>query len=51
MDLVFATNNLNKLQELQSLLNNSINLKSLQDIACQEDIPETGSTLEANASP
>ncbi len=50
MDLVFATNNAHKLQEIRSILNDSINILSLKDIECYEDIPETGDTLEANAS-
>ncbi len=50
MELVFATNNLNKLTELQKLVSDSIILKSLADIDCNEEIPETGHTLESNAS-
>ncbi len=50
MELVFATNNQNKLTEIQKLLNHSINLKSLTDIGCNEEIPETGDTLEINAN-
>jgi len=49
MKLVFATNNRNKLKEIQSILGNTINLISLKDIGCNVDIPETGSTLEENA--
>ncbi len=50
MELVFATNNLNKLVELQKIISDSIILKSLSDIDCNEEIPETGDTLESNAS-
>jgi len=50
MKLVFATNNRNKLKELQSILGDTIDLVSLKDIGCNVDIPETGSTLEENAS-
>lgn len=50
MELIFATNNNNKLNEVQSILNSSITLKSLKDINCDIDIPETGNTIEANAS-
>jgi len=50
MKLIFATNNRNKLKELQSILDNTIELISLKDIGCTVDIPETGSTLEENAS-
>ncbi|SEB84479.1 XTP/dITP diphosphohydrolase [Tenacibaculum sp. MAR_2009_124] len=49
MKLVFATNNLNKLAEVQKMLPNSIELLSLKDIHCFEDIAETSSTLEGNA--
>lgn len=49
MKLVFATNNKNKLREVQSLLKNNITLLSLSDIGCPDELPETGSTLEANA--
>lgn len=50
MDLIFATNNQHKLEEVQALVGNDIILKSLNDIACTEDIPETGVTFEENAS-
>ncbi len=50
MELVFATNNNHKLEEIQAMLGNSFQLKSLQDINCFDDIPETGNTLEKNAS-
>lgn len=49
MKLVFATNNQNKLVEVQKLLPNSIQLMSLNDIGCFEDIEETGKTLQENA--
>ena len=49
MQLVFATNNLNKLKEVQSLLPKYITLLSLKDIGCAEDIPETHDTIEGNA--
>jgi XTP/dITP diphosphohydrolase len=48
--LVFATNNEHKLRELREILRNEFILLSLNDIACSEEIPETGNTLEANAS-
>jgi XTP/dITP diphosphohydrolase len=47
--LVFATNNLNKIKEVQSLLPNSIEIMSLESIGCLEDIPETANTIEGNA--
>ncbi|HAO15284.1 MAG TPA: non-canonical purine NTP pyrophosphatase [Tenacibaculum sp.] len=49
MKLVFATNNLNKLAEVQKMLPKSIELLSLKDINCFEEIPETATTLEGNA--
>ena len=49
MKLVFATHNLNKLKEVQSLLPSYIQLLSLTDIGCSEDIPETADTIEGNA--
>ena len=49
MKLVFATNNLHKLKEVQEMLSNSIEVLSLKDIGCFEDIEETDSTLEGNA--
>lgn len=49
MELVFATNNKNKLKEVQKLIPNNIRLLSLSDIGCFEDIPETQNTIEGNA--
>ena len=49
MQIVFATNNLNKLKEVQALIPNHIKLLSLKDIGCFEDIPETQNTIEGNA--
>lgn len=49
MKLVFATNNLNKLREVQALMPANITLLSLKDIGCEEDIPETAPTIEGNA--
>jgi len=49
MKLVFATHNLNKFKEVQSLLPSNIELVSLTDIGCHDDIPETADTIEANA--
>ena len=50
MKLVFATNNQHKLQEISHLLGNSIELLSLNDIGCSDDIPENQETLEGNAA-
>jgi len=49
MELVFATHNKNKLVEIKTLLPHFINLLSLDDIGCKEDIPETADTIEGNA--
>jgi len=48
-ELIFATNNLHKLTEIQALISDNFILKSLQQIGCTEDIPETAPTLEGNA--
>lgn len=47
--LCFATNNAHKLEEIQAILGDSFNLLSLKDINCNEELPETGDTLEANS--
>lgn len=47
--LCFATNNPHKLQEIQAILGDSFELLSLKDINCTEELPETGSTIEANS--
>jgi len=49
MQLVFATNNLNKLKEVQGLIPSYIKLLSLKDINCLEEVPETQLTIEGNA--
>lgn len=49
MKLVFATNNKYKLQEVRDILGNRVEVLSLGDINCNDDIPETGTTLEENA--
>ena len=49
MKLVFATHNDHKLKEVQQLLPAYIELLSLKDIGCFDEIPETGLTLEENA--
>lgn len=48
--LIFATNNLHKLEEVQHLVGDSFTLKSLDGIGCTEDIAETGVTFQENAS-
>ena len=49
MDLVFATNNLNKLFEIRNLLPESIRILALNDINCTEELLEEQDTLEGNA--
>jgi XTP/dITP diphosphohydrolase len=48
-ELVFATNNKHKLEEVQHILSDKVKLLSLADITCYDDIPETADTLEGNA--
>jgi XTP/dITP diphosphohydrolase len=48
--LVFATNNRHKLDEVSAKLNGAIQLLTLHDIGCYDDIEETGTTFKANAS-
>ena len=50
MKLVFATNNQHKLHEIKQLIGSSIQLLSLADIDCNDDIPENQKTIEGNAS-
>ncbi|RDI50441.1 non-canonical purine NTP diphosphatase [Flavobacterium glaciei] len=49
MKIVFASNNPNKILELQSMLPETISILSLESIGCFEDIPETADTIEGNA--
>lgn len=49
MKLVFASNNKNKIQEIQALVPSDFQILSLEDIGCHEEIPETADTIEGNA--
>ena len=49
MKLVFATNNRHKLQEVRDIVGDRVEVLSLNDINCHDDIPETADTLEGNA--
>ena len=49
IEILFATNNSNKLYEVQAQLPKSIKLISLKDIEFNEEIPETQNTIEGNA--
>lgn len=48
-DIVFATNNAHKLRELREITAGVLNVLSLADINCHDDIPETAETIEGNA--
>lgn len=47
--LVFASNNAHKLSEIRAILEGRIEIISLSDLQCHEEIPETADTLEGNA--
>ena len=49
MKLVFATNNSNKIKEVSNLISNQIEIMSLKDIGCKEDIVESENTIIDNA--
>lgn len=49
MQLCFATNNVHKLAEIQALLGSDFELKTLADIGCREEIPETRPTIAENS--
>ncbi len=49
MKIVFATHNKHKLEEVSHIIPEGIQLISLADINCFDDIPETADTLEGNA--
>ncbi len=48
-DLVFATNNSHKLEEIRRIVGEGFNILSLRDINCNDEIPETADNLEGNA--
>ena len=47
--LVFATNNPHKLREVSAILESEYQIISLNELNCEDDIPETANTLEGNA--
>ena len=49
MQLVVATSNKNKVKEIENITPDSLELLSLKDINCLEDIPETSETISGNA--
>jgi XTP/dITP diphosphohydrolase len=48
--LVFATNNQNKIREIEILLDGKYHIKKLIDIECNEELPETHHTIEENSA-
>ncbi len=48
-DIVFATNNSHKLEEIRRIIGGKFRILSLKEIGCEDDIPETADTLEGNA--
>ena len=49
MELVFASKNQHKVDEVQAMIGSTFTLKSLNDIECRDEIPETGDTFAENA--
>jgi XTP/dITP diphosphohydrolase len=49
MELIFATNNRHKVEEIQAAIGNTIKIRTLSDVGINVDIPEPHDTLEANA--
>lgn len=47
--IVFATNNDHKLREVKAIVPSHIEVISLMDLGCSEEIPETANSLEGNA--
>ncbi len=49
MKICFATNNKKKIEEVKAALGDKFRILSLEEIGCQEELPETGDTLDHNA--
>lgn len=49
MKICFATNNENKLKEIQAIVGDNYQIVSLKDLGCTEELPETHETLEENS--
>ncbi|MFN8284209.1 MAG: RdgB/HAM1 family non-canonical purine NTP pyrophosphatase [Chitinophagales bacterium] len=49
-EIIFATNNYNKIKEIEILLNGQYHIKKLIDIGCNEELPETHHTIEENSA-
>ena len=50
MKIVFATNNAHKLSEVKAVLDDGFEIVTLKEVGITEDIPETGATLDENAT-
>ncbi len=50
MKLVFATNNQHKLEEARAILKKQVEIISLSELGCYDDIPETAATLQGNSA-
>ena len=48
-DIIIATHNKHKVEEIQQVVKDKINIVSLKDLGLNTDIPETGDTLKENA--
>lgn len=48
-EIIFATNNLHKLQEIRNITKGKLHIRSLHDLGFYEDIPETENSIEGNA--
>lgn len=49
MELCFATNNAHKLDEVSAILGDAFTLKTLRDIGCTDELPETSATISGNS--
>ena len=49
LTICFASNNAHKLAEIREILGEQFDVKSLQDIGCNEELPEEQTTLEGNS--
>ncbi|MCF0206607.1 MAG: non-canonical purine NTP diphosphatase [Bacteroidales bacterium] len=49
MKLVLASNNKHKLEEMRAILGGNVEVVSLADINCHDEIPEEQDTIEGNA--
>ena len=47
--ICFASNNPHKLEEIRDILGSAVDIASLEDVGCFEELPETQPTLEGNS--